>query len=134
MMIRKLLLLVLVVFCAELLGIIIVGKWIGAWYTLGLILFTTLIGLWLAKKEGLQTLQLLRLQLSRHEVPRQSLLDGVCILAGSILLITPGFLTDLIGFLLLFPYTRGVFKAWLFKKLSALAGSGNLNFMIFRRK
>lgn len=123
-MFKRVFFLLLVVSFIEIWGIITVGRWIGFWSTAGLIVLTSLIGAWLTKKEGLQTIQLLRLQLSRNEVPGQSLLDGVCILAGGILLISPGFLTDLIGFLLLIPYTRGLVKAWLIKKFSSWIQSG----------
>lgn len=130
-MLSRVLLSLLVIFFIELWGIFLVGKWIGVGYTLGLMILTSLLGVWLARKEGLQTLQLLRIQLARNEPPGQSMLDGICILVGGILLIVPGFLSDLLGFLLLIPYTRVIFKAWLQKKITTWFESGH--FIIFKR-
>lgn len=130
-MLSKVLLSLLGIFFIELWGIFLVGKWIGVGYTLGLMVLTSLLGVWLARKEGLQTLQLLRIQLARNEPPGQSMLDGICILVGGILLIVPGFLSDLLGFLLLIPYTRVIFKAWLQRKITTWFESGH--FIIFKR-
>lgn len=97
----------------EIWGLIAVGSRIGAWPTVAFVFLTGIIGAWLAKREGLQTLKLVQIQLSRGELPTQAVLDGVCILFGGAVLLTPGFFTDLLGFLLLIPYSRNWFKAWL---------------------
>jgi len=112
-MFRLLVLILIVVPIIEMWGLISVGKWIGAWPTIGLVILTGVLGAWLAKREGLQVLQLVRLQLSRGEVPSQVVLDGICILVGGAVLLTPGFLTDAMGFLLLVPFTRNYVKAYL---------------------
>jgi UPF0716 protein FxsA len=105
--------LLIVVPVLELWGLIMVGQWIGAWYTIGLVILTGVVGAWLAKREGLQTLRLVRLQLSNREIPGQALMDGICILIGGAVLLTPGFFTDAVGFFLLIPYTRNIVKAWM---------------------
>ncbi|GAA0354373.1 FxsA family protein [Bacillus horti] len=131
-MIRKLLILLIIVTALEIVGLVLVSQWIGLGYTFGLLLVTGLLGVWLAKKQGLQTIQLVQIQLARKEIPGQSLLDGVCILAGGIFLIAPGFLTDILGLLLLLPYTRNIVKAWLVSRLSKMVQSGQ--FFVIRRR
>ncbi|WP_202080757.1 FxsA family protein [Caldalkalibacillus salinus] len=130
-MFKLLAFLMIVVPVVELWFLITVGKWIGAWYTIGLVISTGVLGAWLAKREGLQTLQLVRMQMTRGQVPGQALLDGVCILFGGAVLLTPGFFTDAVGFLLLIPYTRNVFKAWLKKLFDKWIQSGR--FILIRR-
>lgn len=115
----------------ELWGLLTVGGWIGAWNTIGLVVLTGLVGAWLAKREGLQTLQLVRLQLDRGEMPGQALVDGMCILVGGATLLTPGFFTDAFGFFLLIPYTRGIFKAWMYRFFDRWIKQGG--FIIIRK-
>jgi UPF0716 protein FxsA len=91
------------------------GKTIGVWPTIAVIIFTGIIGAYLAKKEGLQTIRRVQEQLSHGEIPGEAVIDGICILIGGVLLVTPGFITDLTGFLLLLPPTRKPFK-FLMKK------------------
>lgn len=112
-MFRILVLLMIAIPVLELWGLISVGKWIGAWYTIALVILTGVVGAWLAKKEGLQTIKLVRLQLSKGEVPGQAVMDGICILVGGATLLTPGFFTDAVGLFLLIPYTRNIVKAWM---------------------
>ena len=80
------------------------------------IIFTGIIGAYLAKREGLQTIRRMQEQLSHGEIPGEAVIDGICILIGGALLVTPGFITDLTGFLLLLPPTRKPFK-FLMKKV-----------------
>ncbi|SEM97238.1 FxsA family protein [Lihuaxuella thermophila] len=105
----------------ELWGLITVGSWIGPFPTILLVIATGVIGGYLARREGLNTYRLAMIQLRNGELPADTLLDGACILAGGIFLLTPGFFTDLIGFILVFPYTRGMakllIKRWLNKKI-----------------
>lgn len=130
-MFRILVILMIAVPVIELWVLISVGRFIGAGYTIGLVFLTGFLGAWLTKREGLHTLQLIRLQLARGEMPGASLLDGACILIGGATLLTPGFITDAFGFILLFPYTRGIFKAWLTKMFHKWIKTGK--FMIIRK-
>jgi UPF0716 protein FxsA len=116
----------------ELWGLITVGKWIGLWPTLALVFLTGVVGAWLAKHEGLQTLRLVQLQLSRGELPGQAVLDGICILFGGAVLLTPGFFTDIVGFLLLLPYTRNWFKALLKRTFDRWIQTGK--FVVIRKE
>ncbi|MFC0187899.1 FxsA family protein [Fictibacillus aquaticus] len=107
---------------------IVAGQYIGIPATIGMILLTGIIGAWLAKREGLHTLNEFRLKMSRGELPGESLMDGGCIIAGGALLLTPGFLTDAIGFFLLFPPTRLLAKRLLKRKLKSAYENGQFSF------
>ena len=91
-----------------------IGSEIGAFNTILLIFLTAIIGIYYAKYEGLKTLKSGFIQLSKNEPVGYEILSGAGIAFAALLLIIPGFLTDLIGFLLIFPVTR----KFLFKKIS----------------
>ena len=91
-----------------------IGSEIGAITTIFLIFLTAVLGVYYAKYEGLKTLKSLFIQLSRNEPPNYEILSGAGIAVAALLLIIPGFLTDLMGFLLIFPISRKIF----FKKIS----------------
>ena len=91
-----------------------IGSEIGAFTTILLIFLTAIIGVYYAKYEGLKTLKSGFIQLSKNEPPSYEILSGAGIAFAALLLIIPGFLTDLIGFLLIFPLTRKLmFKKFL---------------------
>lgn len=77
-----------------------VGGWIGLWPTLGLVVLTAIVGSMELRSQGLATLNKLRAQVDRGELPTQTLFDGVCLLFAGALLLTPGFFTDIVGLLL----------------------------------
>ena len=91
-----------------------IGSKIGAISTILLIFFTAIIGIYYAKYEGLNTLKSGFIQLSRNTLPTYEIFSGAAIAFAAILLIIPGFVTDIAGFLLIFPITR----KWLLSKLS----------------
>jgi UPF0716 protein FxsA len=105
----------------ELWGIITVGHWIGPLPTILLVIASAVLGGYLARREGMRTWRLLMIQLKNGELPGATLLDGALILAGGIFLLTPGFFTDIVGFILVFPWTRPIVRhliqRWLKKKL-----------------
>lgn len=107
---KWLILLFIVVPLLEVVFFIVSGNTIGIWPTILLIVLTGVVGIWLAKKEGTQVLMTARLKIQNGEVPQGIVLDGICILGGGILLIIPGFITDVLGFLLLLPSSRKLFK------------------------
>ncbi len=84
---------------------------IGGWETLGLMIVVSIVGAWLARYEGFVTLRRIREALDRGELPGDELIDGGLILFASVLLLTPGFVTDVLGLLVLFPPTRALFRA-----------------------
>jgi UPF0716 protein FxsA len=87
--------------------------------TLGLILFTGVVGAALARHEGLRCLHTIRQKLAAGELPGDALLDGLIIFLAGALLITPGVLTDLLGFALLLPPFRRIVKRWLIRRFQA---------------
>ena len=83
-----------------------VGGWIGALPTIGLVVLTATIGLSLLKQQGLSTLMRARRKMDEGAIPASELVSGVMIAVGGALLLTPGFVTDAVGFALLIPQTR----------------------------
>lgn len=94
-----------------------IGGRIGLGLTLVLIVATALVGAALLRQQGLATLSRARATLDRGELPVQELLDGVCLLVAGAFLLTPGFVTDLAGALLLIPAVRRMLQAWAVKRL-----------------
>ena len=109
---RYLMLLIILVPAADIGVLLFSGKTLGVIPTLILIILTGVLGAYLAKKQGLETIRKAQAQLRSGQIPQESVLDGICILVGGTLLLTPGFITDILGFLLLIPFTRRWFK-WL---------------------
>jgi UPF0716 protein FxsA len=103
---RYLFLLIIIIPTLDIGVLLLSGNIIGFWPTVALIILTGIIGAYLAKREGLQTIRRAQEQLRHGEIPSEAVLDGICILIGGTLLLTPGFITDVTGFLLLFPPTR----------------------------
>ena len=95
-----------------------IGSEIGAITTIFLIFLTAVVGVYYAKYEGLKTLKSLFIQLSRNEPPNYEILSGAGIAVAALLLIIPGFLTDLMGFLLIFPISRKIFYKKISKKFN----------------
>ncbi|BCJ88025.1 FxsA family protein [Effusibacillus dendaii] len=118
-MFRLLFLLFVIVPTIEIFVLIQVGKAIGGWQTVFLILLTAVLGAYLAKSQGRATLRRLQIEMASGQPPGNTLLDGICILAGGVLLLMPGFVTDLMGVVLLFPVTRQPIKRWLRRWLGA---------------
>ena len=86
-----------------------IGSQIGAIYTILLIFITAVVGVYYAKYEGLNTLKAGFLQLSKNEAPAYEIISGAAIAFAALLLIIPGFATDIFGFLIIFPITRKFF-------------------------
>ncbi len=100
---------------------IVVGKVMGVFTTLLLIILTSVIGVIIAKKQGMQSVRNLQNSISEGNPPGVAIIDTFLIFVGGVLLVTPGFLTDLVGFTLIIPFTRKLYKPaifyWLRKKL-----------------
>ena len=95
-----------------------IGSQIGAITTISMIFLTAIFGLYYARYEGLNTLKSGFLQLSKHKKPTYEMLSGAAIAFAALLLIIPGFATDTIGFILIFPPTRKLIFGMLSKKFS----------------
>ncbi len=126
----KLFILLLIIVPALEIGVLVLsGNTIGIPWTILLVIFTGVLGAWLAKKEGLNTIRLAQIQLQQGQIPSGVILDGLCILIGGVVLLTPGFITDAIGFFLLIPSTRGIAKAFLQKLFDRLLQNGSIIFI-----
>ena len=83
-----------------------VGEVIGAGWTILLVVLTAVIGVWLLRIQGLSTLSRAQQKLQENELPAREILEGMALVVAGAFLLTPGFFTDTVGFLLLFPPTR----------------------------
>ena len=109
-----------------------IGSYIGAINTLMIVVLTGFLGALLARYQGLKTMLKVRESLARGEMPAEHLLDTLLIFLAGIVLLTPGFLTDLAGFTILIPTTRFHFKRWLRKKFDNLITSNRANVTLSR--
>jgi UPF0716 protein FxsA len=116
----------------ELALLIKLGQYLGALPTIFLVIITGGIGVFLAKDQGLMVLSKIQYDLQQGILPGDSLLDGLLVLVGSVLLITPGLITDIIGFLLLLPFSRTVVRKFLKIKLRNLIDEGKVNIYLRR--
>ena len=99
----------------EIFLLIKIGGQVGALNTVALIFLTAIIGIYFAKLQGIQTLKSGMVNLYQNKMPVYEMMSGASIAIAALLLIVPGFLTDLIGFLLLMPFTRKIFFKLAFK-------------------
>ena len=99
----------------EIFLLIKIGGQVGALNTVALIFLTAIIGIYFAKLQGIQTLKSGMVNLYQNKVPIYEMMSGASIAIAALLLIVPGFFTDLIGFLLLLPFTRKIFFKLAFK-------------------
>lgn len=90
----------------EIYVIIQVGQVIGAWWTVLLLIADSILGSWLVRREGSRAFEALRTALSSGRMPAKELSDGALILIGGALMVSPGFVLDVVGFLLILPLTR----------------------------
>jgi len=104
-LVRLLVLLVLVPI-VELALLIQLGRWVGVWPTIGVVVGTGIGGAILARRQGLQAVRRVRDCLAAGSFPGAPLLDGALIVAGGLLLLTPGLITDAVGLALLIPVSR----------------------------
>jgi len=113
-----LLLLFLVAPLVELAVIVQVADAVGVLNTIGLLIAVSLVGAWLAKREGLVTLRRIQLAVGRGEIPTREVADGALILMAGALMIAPGFISDVVALLLLFPPTRAALRPVLVRSLA----------------
>lgn len=109
------------------LGLLIkVGQYIGVGYTLAIVIVTGVTGAYLAKLQGLLTLRRIQEDINQGRMPADRLFDGLLILCSGLLLLTPGFITDIIGFMGLIPFTRNLFKRWLRQRIEKMIAKGRI--------
>lgn len=108
----------------EIYVLIEIGKLIGTLETVALVVLTGIAGAALAKTQGFIILQNIRRELARGDLPGDELLNGLCVLIGGAFLITPGLISDTLGFLLILPVTREVIKVFLKRKIERMLRDG----------
>ncbi len=131
-MLGKLFLLFAVIPVAEIYVLVSVGGAIGVLPTVALVLLTALAGAHLARMQGLAVMMRIRENLAQGFMPAEELLDGLLIFLAGMTLLTPGFLTDIMGLLILLPATRNVFKRWLRKKFDEWRHSPNVHITFYK--
>lgn len=120
---RFLFLLFIVVPIIEITLLINVGQAIGAWNTVGLVLLSAFIGVNMLRYQGLSTLGRAQQRMQSGELPGREMVEGIVLAVGGALLLTPGFVTDVIGFLCLIPFTRQRFADLLLSRFSVVTMS-----------
>lgn len=110
---------------AELWLLLFLSRRVGLLPTLGLVVFTGALGAWLARTQGLRAFAAVQAELNSGRMPTTSLLDGLMILVAGAVLLTPGLLTDVFGFLLLIPWTRSALRKALAAELRRRFVSGD---------
>ena len=108
-----------------------IGSYIGALNTVVVVILTGLLGALLARYQGLRTALRVRESLQRGEIPGSEMLDALLILLAGIVLLTPGFLTDAAGIMLLVPRTRSLFKQWIRRKLTRWINQRRVNISFY---
>ncbi len=118
----------------ELYLLIKIGSLIGAFNTIMLVVLTGIAGALLARSQGLAVLNKINSDLESGSMPAEALIYGLFILVGGLLLITPGIITDIIGFIFVIPHTREVVKKYIKNKLRTMARDRNsINIRYFSR-
>lgn len=124
-MFAKLLFLFIAMPMIELALLVKIGTLIGFWQTMAIVIITAILGASLARFQGFVTWVRIQQSLQQGTMPAEEMIDGLLILVGGIVLLTPGFITDLFGFILLIPYTRYWVKRWLRKKFDRMIQTGH---------
>jgi UPF0716 protein FxsA len=114
----------------ELVILLKLGNVIGIGYTLFIIILTGVIGVWLAKSQGFIVLSQFRQSLEYGYMPGDSIVEGILILLGGAVLLTPGLITDTIGFMLLIPFTRKLIREMLKNRLRYYFNNGHFKIFI----
>ena len=125
-MLSRLLILFIVVPAVELILLIQMGRWIGTLPTVGLIVLTGIVGAYLARQQGVQVLRRIQQQVQSGQMPGEALLDGAMILVAGAVLMTPGVLTDALGFLLLIPQSRKLLHKAAWRQMKRMVDRGQV--------
>ncbi|MER2498458.1 FxsA family protein [Vibrio neptunius] len=101
-----------------------VGGYLGLWPTIALVLITAFVGASLVRSQGLQTLMSVQNRLQQGELPAQQIVEGVMLAVSGVLLLTPGFMTDALGMLVLLPAPRAAMAKYLMSKMTVQSVGG----------
>ncbi len=130
MLLKLFLAFTLIPFC-EIYLLIKIGNYLGAFNTILIVIVTGFLGAYLAKLQGIKTMMRVRESLNRGEVPAEEMLDALLIFVAGIVLLTPGFITDVAGIGILVPNTRSWFKRWLRKKFDQWISENKSDVIVF---
>lgn len=108
-----------------------IGSHIGAFNTVMIVILTGFLGALLARYQGIQTIVRVKESLGRGEMPASEMLDALLILVAGIVLLTPGFLTDLAGLFLLIPRIRSLLKVWIRRKFTQWINQNRINISLY---
>jgi len=128
----RLLLLFITLPLLELILLLQIGSLVGAWPTFGLVVTTGLLGAALARSQGLRVVAAVQRRLAQGELPGEELMDGLAVLVGGAFLLTPGVLTDLLGFALLLPFTRSAIRRGVEARLAKGLREGTVRVQVLR--
>jgi len=117
--------LLLIVPIVEIATFIVIGDRIGLWRTLGMIFVTAVVGTFLLRIQGFQLLNRIKEETNSGKIPGRALGDGAMILVAGILLLTPGFVTDAIGFSLFIPFIRSAIWSFIASRITVVMPSGS---------
>ncbi len=117
----------------ELALLIQLGQWVGLLPTVGLVVLTGVVGAALARSQGFRVWIAIQRELQQGRMPMGELMNGLLVLAGGIVLLTPGLITDVLGLLLLLPGTRAAFLAYLRRRMEHMLRTGRVDVVTFIR-
>ncbi len=117
----------------ELALLIQLGQWVGLLPTIGLVVLTGVVGAALARSQGFQVWAAIQRELQEGRMPVGELMNGLLVLIGGVVLLTPGLITDVLGMLLLLPGTRSAFKTYLRRRLERMLRTGEVRMITLIR-
>jgi UPF0716 protein FxsA len=117
---------VLALSLSEMIVLLLAGNIIGVWPTLLLVICTGIAGVYTAKKQGLETLRKAQQQIQYGQMPGSEIIDGICIMVGGLCLLLPGFVSDIIGLILVLPPTRSIVKPLLIRWMMNRINKGKI--------
>ncbi|MCR8843662.1 FxsA family protein [Paenibacillus sp. SC116] len=123
------LLLLVLIPAMEIWGFIFVSGQIGGWNTFLLVIVTAIIGVLITRHEAAQVWGDVQQQMQSGQIPGRKLVEGLCVMLGGILLLTPGFVTDIIGFTMVFPLTRPIYRHYMLKWIEKKMQNGNFHIL-----
>ncbi len=129
---KYLFLLIIVLPAIEISVLLLSGHLIGVWFTLLLILITGALGLILAKRQGMETWRKAQEQMQYGYMPGNEIIDGVCILIGGVFLVLPGLISDIIGIILLLPFTRNILKPFVIRLIRNRMNRGKVTVIRYK--
>jgi len=130
MLIKLFLAFTLIPFC-EIYLLIKIGNYLGAFNTILVVIITGFLGAYLARLQGIKTMMRVRESLNRGELPAEEMLDALLIFIAGIVLLTPGFITDVAGIGILIPNTRAWFKHRLRRKFDQWISENRSDVIVF---